>query len=182
MDTVLRNGKGKTLNPTTDISGAIRIVKTMQNPPQLEFKRTAAGEMCGFCAEWKPGGGPREEAIREAMAKISGLGMQVFGNSRSPTFDVIPGSTNKGVAVEVLREMLHVPEGLMYIGDSDTDNPAFRASDVSIGILGKGAKSDLKCDYYLKQRALNRFLLSLLDDGFEFTEKLPGLFRGGVQA
>jgi hypothetical protein len=180
METVLRDRTRKTLKPLASISGALRLVNAMPSPPRIEYKRTSAGEICGFCAEWKPGEDPGEEEIREMMTRIRRLGLRVFGNNRSPLFDVILGSSDKGVAVGILRRMLHVPDGLMYIGDSNTDIPAFKASDLGIGILGNPDKLDLGCDYYVRGRALNRLLLSLIKNDFEFSERLPGLLRAGV--
>lgn len=175
METVLSHGSRKVSKPFASISGALRLVKAMQNPPRIEYKRTSAGEICGFCAEWNRGEGPGEEVMSEVMMEIRRQGLRVFRNNRSPLFDVVPGPSDKGVAVGILRRMLHVRGGLLYIGDSNTDIPAFRASDVGIGVLGKGDKPDLECDFYVRGRALNVFLLSLLENGFEFTERLPGL-------
>jgi hypothetical protein len=175
METVLRGGTREASKPVVGLSSALLLVESMRNPPRIEYKRTSSGEICGFCAEWKRGESPEDEVVREMIERIRGLGLQVFRNNRSPLFDVIPLSTNKGVAVGILRRMLHVGDGLMYIGDSNTDIPAFRVSDVGIGVLGKGDKPDLGCDFYVEGKALNRFLLSLLKNDFEFVEGLPGL-------
>jgi hypothetical protein len=180
METVLGGGTRKTSKPLAGMSGALSLVRAMRNPPRIEYKRTSAGRTCGFCAEWKPGKVPREEVIRGTIKSIRGLGLRVFRNNRSPLFDVIPGYTDKGVAVGILRRMLHVRGGLMYIGDSNTDIPALRASDVGIGVLANGDKQDLGCDFYVRGKALNRFLLSLLKNDFEFIEGLPGLVTVGV--
>lgn len=61
----------------------------------------------------------------------------------------------------------------MYLGDSENDNPAFRKSDISIGI-----RSDIRlnpildCKYMLDFNQLPLFLVGLMGHDFVFSENL----------
>jgi hypothetical protein len=62
---------------------------------------------------------------------------------------------------------------VMYLGDSENGNPAFRKSDISIGI-----RSDIRlnpildCKYMLDFNQMPQFLRDLMDNDFIFSEGL----------
>jgi hypothetical protein len=62
---------------------------------------------------------------------------------------------------------------VMYMGDSENDNPAFRKSDISIGIHSDIRLSPkLDCKYMLDFNQLPLFLRRLTDNDFIFSESL----------
>jgi hypothetical protein len=63
----------------------------------------------------------------------------------------------------------------MYLGDSENDNPAFRKSDISIGIrsdLRLRLNPTLDCKYMLDYSRLALFLKGLIDDILMFSKEL----------
>jgi hypothetical protein len=61
----------------------------------------------------------------------------------------------------------------MYLGDSDNDNPAFRKSDIPIGIRSDTRLNPmLDCKYMLNFDQLPPFLRGLMDNDFIFSEDL----------
>jgi len=61
----------------------------------------------------------------------------------------------------------------MYLGDSENDNPAFRKSDISIGIRSDTRLNPvLDCKYMLDFDQLPLFLMGLMDNDFIFSEDL----------
>lgn len=59
----------------------------------------------------------------------------------------------------------------MYLGDSENDNPAFRKSDISIGIRSDTRLNPvLDCKYMLDFNQLPLFLMGLMDNDFIFSE------------
>ena len=61
----------------------------------------------------------------------------------------------------------------MYLGDSENDNPAFRISDISIGIRSDTRLGSLlDCKYMLDFNQLPIFLRSLMDNNYIFSEEL----------
>jgi phosphoserine phosphatase len=62
---------------------------------------------------------------------------------------------------------------VMYLGDSENDNPAFRKSDISIGISSdKRLNPKLDCQYNIEFKRLSFFLRRLLDNDLIFSENL----------
>ena len=61
----------------------------------------------------------------------------------------------------------------MYLGDSENDNPAFRKSDIPIGIRSDARLNPmLDCKYMLDFNQLPLFLRGLMDNDFIFSEDL----------
>jgi hypothetical protein len=62
---------------------------------------------------------------------------------------------------------------VMYLGDSENDNPAFRKSDIPIGILSDARLNPvLDCKYMLDFDQLPLFLRGLMDNDFIFSEDI----------
>jgi hypothetical protein len=62
---------------------------------------------------------------------------------------------------------------VMYLGDSENDNPAFRKSGISIGIRSDTRLNPiLDCKYMLDFSQLPLFLGSLMDNDYIFSEEL----------
>ncbi len=66
---------------------------------------------------------------------------------------------------------------ILYLGDSENDNPAFEKSDISIGITRKEVKPLLKCKYLLHHKKLNLFLKRLVQNKMVFDPVLLQLNR-----
>ena len=62
---------------------------------------------------------------------------------------------------------------VLYLGDSENDNPAFRRSDISIGVSSdKRLNPKLVCKYNIEFKDLSIFLNRLLENGLIFSEDL----------
>jgi HAD superfamily hydrolase (TIGR01484 family) len=94
-----------------------------------------------------------------------------------PFIDVYVTKLNKGDAfdfvVSKLSEKSDFHGKIIYLGDSENDNPAFRKSDISIGVNSDNRLNpDLDCTYTIKFENLSTFLRRLVDNGFDFSESL----------
>lgn len=96
--------------------------------------------------------------------------------SSHPFLDIYGVECNKGLAFDnVLSQLKQEERGgnVMYLGDSENDNPAFRKSDISIGILSDARLNPtLDCKYMLDFSQLPLFLRSLVDNNLLFSEDL----------
>jgi HAD superfamily hydrolase (TIGR01484 family) len=95
--------------------------------------------------------------------------------SSHPFLDVYGVECNKGLAFDSVLSQLKQEEraNVMYLGDSENDNPAFRKSDISIGIRSDARLNPmLDCKYILDFNQLSLFLRGLLDNDFIFSEDL----------
>ena len=96
--------------------------------------------------------------------------------SSHPFLDVYGVECNKGLAFDnVLSHLKEEERGInvMYLGDSENDNPAFRKSDISIGIRSDARLNPmLDCKYMLDLSQLPLFLRGLMNNDFIFSEDL----------
>jgi len=173
VETVVKDGERIVRKPPENISAAVEVVKTMPHRPSIEYKRTSSGEVCGFGVEWARKKAPEADVITENISRISALGLQVVHHSLYPMFDVISRSSDKGVAVHDLQRILRIEKGLMFIGDSPADNPAFALADVGIGVFGVPGRPALDCHYFVRNTHLSRFLSALVENELEFSERMP---------
>jgi hypothetical protein len=97
--------------------------------------------------------------------------------SSHPFLDVYGVKCNKGLAFDSvlshLEEKKERGTNIIYFRDSANDNPAFRKSDISIGIRSDtrlGPLLDCKCMLDFKQ--LPMFLRGLMDNNYIFSEEL----------
>lgn len=95
--------------------------------------------------------------------------------SSHPFIDIYATKCDKGTGFKhVLSEIKMKGEGqIMYLGDSENDNPAFRLADIPIGIRSDPRlKPRLECDFVLEQDMLASFLQRLLRNDLVFSEAL----------
>lgn len=65
---------------------------------------------------------------------------------------------------------------ILYLGDSENDNPAFRKASISVGIISdKSSNPKLDCQYLIEYKHLPKFLGHLADNKFVFSERLLNL-------
>jgi hydroxymethylpyrimidine pyrophosphatase-like HAD family hydrolase len=95
--------------------------------------------------------------------------------STHPFLDMYGVECNKGLAFDSVLSQLKQEEitNVIYLGDSENDNPAFRKSDISIGICSDARINPmLDCKYMLDLNQLSFFLRGLMDNDFIFSEDL----------
>jgi phosphoserine phosphatase len=64
-------------------------------------------------------------------------------------------------------------EGILYLGDSENDNPAFSKASVSVGITSdKRLTPKLDCQYLIEFKNLSEFIRHLAEAEFVFSEDL----------
>ena len=97
--------------------------------------------------------------------------------SSHPFLDVYGVECNKGLAFDNVLSQLEEKEerrtNVLYLGDSENDNPAFRKSDISVGIHSDTRLNPkLDCKYKINFNQLSLFLSILIDNDFVFSEDL----------
>jgi HAD superfamily hydrolase (TIGR01484 family) len=97
--------------------------------------------------------------------------------SSHPFLDIYGVECDKGLAFDNVLSQLEEKEergtNVIYFGDSENDNPAFRKSDISIGIRSdKRLNPKLDCKYILPFNQLPLFLRGLMDNDFVFVDSL----------
>ncbi len=144
----------------------------------IEEKCDSSGQPLAFCVDWrqvKSGKEPRKMAANIlAFCKMLPLEVVEYPPGQ-PYFDVYPCSIDKGKALKTLKEHLGLSSGVLYMGDSLTDNPAFKEANIGIGVSRNEKPPELDCDFWLKFEDVACFLGSLFKNQFLFSANLPGI-------
>lgn len=91
--------------------------------------------------------------------------------SDHPFIDIYSMHLDKGQAIDAISHMLNLSkeQKVLYLGDSENDNPAFRKADLSIGIRSdERVKTKLDSDYLIQFNELTQFLQKLCAEDFVF--------------
>jgi HAD superfamily hydrolase (TIGR01484 family) len=116
----------------------------------------------------------------EKQQKLSFNGNTLYTQTYSthPFIDVYAVKCDKGMAFDSIASEISYVKGkehkiIMYLGDSENDNPAFRRADVSIGVLSDDRLNpNLDCEYTVSFDNLSTFLKKLLDNDLVFSDDL----------
>jgi len=116
-----------------------------------------------------------EPELRKAILNFkeinspSDLYVQTY--SDHPFLDVYALKYDKGKMIESIVQSLNLGDKakILYLGDSENDNPAFRKADLSIGIQSDiRIRSKLDSDYIIEFNELRPFLQRLSSEDFVF--------------
>lgn len=91
--------------------------------------------------------------------------------SDHPFLDVYSFKCNKGMVMETIVQSLNLGNKgkVMYLGDSENDNSAFRKADLSVGIQSdRRIRTKLDSDYVIEFNELRPFLQRLDSEDFVF--------------
>ena len=116
----------------------------------------------------------------EKQQKLSFNGNTLYTQTYAthPFIDVYAVKCGKGMAFDSIASEISYVKGkghkiIMYLGDSENDNPAFKKSDVSIGVLSDDRLNpNLDCEYTVSFDNLSIFLKKLLDNDLVFSDDL----------
>jgi len=155
--------------------------KALDENVEIEEKKDFSGRTVAFCIDWRRSGN-KEISRREAgcIAEFcKGLSLNVIRFEHQPFFDVYPSLVDKGRALRnVLCELNLEREGVMYIGDSELDNSAFKEANISLGVVrDDNSSQDLFCDYIVEFSEVGTFLKALLMNRLIFNSDFPMIKR-----
>ena len=160
------------------LSGALEYVKENGYAGLvIEEKKNHKGQVMAFCVDWRQAGDQKtaRTAAERILQYCKKQPLKVIEYPKKPYFDVFPCQIDKGAALNNLKQKLGISGGIIYMGDSATDNAAFKAADVSIGVSTSKEPTDLECQYWIKFDDIAFFLSSLFKKNFNFSPDLPGI-------
>ena len=140
----------------------------------IERKESDDEHLIGFCLDWRLAR-DWDEAKRIAVPLLDYArkqGLYVVESDVSPFANVFPMKIDKGEAFEKLKKELGVQGAVMYLGDSEADDPAFRLAEVSIGVKHRRIMPKLQCKYRVEFFELENLLTELIDSDFDFKESM----------
>jgi HAD superfamily hydrolase (TIGR01484 family) len=114
------------------------------------------------------------EKIRKLEQQVKPDSIHIQTYATHPFIDIYAAKCDKGMAYESVLSLITNGERkerrIMYLGDSENDNPAFRKADVSIGVRSDERLNPyLDCRYTLNFDKLAGFLKKLQNDNFVFS-------------
>lgn len=152
---------------------------------KFTYKRNLLG---GVTVDWRllDNWNSKRKEIEVDIFRISN---KVDNNSEYPLFvqtysshpfvDIYSTLCSKATAYDNIKKIIHDSSNrfgnkkILYLGDSENDNPAFRKADVSIGVKSdERLNPKLDCQYLIDFSQLPKFLMRLLKNDFNFSEKL----------
>ena len=143
---------------------------------EIEEKQDSEGRTIAFCVDWRQAQDPKA-AKQEAECVATyckALELRLIRYETQPFYDVYPVDPDKGWALREILNELAVKNGVLYLGDSEIDNSAFRASSVSLGVIhGESPLRTLDCDYLVKFESVPDFLHALVANDLLFTPDFP---------
>src|SRR5208337_811032 len=159
---------------------ALKKILQIRDNILVERKETEDGDLIAFCIDWRLTRN-WDEAHRKAapvLALCKDQGMYVVESNISPFANIFPFEVDKGTAFGKLRKEMGVTGPVMYLGDSEADDPAFELADISVGIKHRRVMPPLKCKYKSEFFELEVFLSKLIESNFNFQD---GMLQKNIQ-
>jgi hydroxymethylpyrimidine pyrophosphatase-like HAD family hydrolase len=155
----------------------------------IEEKFTVTGKeaLAGITIDWrhmddwksfKVESEPRlRKVITEKQREFPQSNIHIQTYTTHPFVDIYTAKCDKGMAFDRITSEIPTIEAkrqnIMYLGDSENDNPGFRKANVSIGIQSDSRlRPKLNCKYNICFNELPVFLKNLLDRDLEFSDSL----------
>ena len=117
----------------------------------------------------------------KTLSSTPNSNLYILKYSSHPFLDVYAVYCDKGMAFDLIAASILNPEdngemSILYLGDSENDNSAFKRASVSIGITSdKRLTTKLDCQYLIEFKQLSDFLKRLEENKYIFSESLLNL-------
>ena len=161
----------------------------------IERKHTSDGILAGLTIDWRhlsdgdwsyyKRGITHFVSSKVANLRKSPVPIDIYVQkySEHPFVDIYSIECNKGIAFDiVISALAYTPvesKRILYLGDSENDNPAFRKAEISIGIRSDArVNPKLDCNYLLDYEQLSSFLMKLKNNDYLFNDD-DELLMGG---
>jgi hydroxymethylpyrimidine pyrophosphatase-like HAD family hydrolase len=160
------------------VSFALKYAKSCltENGTQIEEKQDTLRRTVAFCVDWRRAKNMAAATIEadKIAAQCIQLGLKVVRYETQPFFDLYPMLVDKGAALADLLKEMGVTNDVLYMGDSEADNPAFERSSISVGVIHEETfLRRLTCDFYVKFGNVTVFLRHLLENNLVFEPNFP---------
>jgi HAD superfamily hydrolase (TIGR01484 family) len=165
---------------TMHLAAALKYSKSSSdNDLIIEEKHDSDGVTLAFSVDWRQAVDRcrAEERALKIISYCETLPVVTIKHEGQPFFDVFLCPVSKGKALLKLKQKLDLGNGILYMGDSSVDNPAFEAADIAVGVIHEETPDNLVCEYLVKFEDVTIFLQGLLKNRFRFSLKLPKILH-----
>ncbi len=153
---------------TPDLTSALNFAKiNADNNIEIEEKHDSEGAVVAFSVDWRQAqnNSAAETLASKIFSHCETLPLTVIRYEGQPFFDVFPCLIDKGQALQDMKRNLGLLDGVLFMGDSAVDNPAFQEADFAVGVNGN-SHGDLACDFFVEFDEVAAFLDNLLKNNF----------------
>lgn len=171
LEVRLRDGSGYRARVSENFRRVLgRIRKTLSPEVIVEEKRGTDGSLLGVSLDWASTSEPPLAELKVAEALFRAEGFQVNKYSGERYMDVYAAPSDKGSAARALVDLLGVKGPVMYLGDTEADNEAFRECEVAVCVDHHQRTDHLDCDLAIRYQELPGLLSALLTGDLEFED------------
>lgn len=120
--------------------------------------------LVGFCIDWRLSGKIDLNKLNKVKELAKERNLYIIEYEGHPFIDIFSIELNKAFAVKILKAMLNIDEPILYLGDSENDNPAFKEVSISVAVIhefNKNAKLEAK--YKIPIQELPKLLTRVLN-------------------
>jgi trehalose-phosphatase len=169
LEVRLSDGSGTQVRVSEELSKVLRrVMKGLPSEVIVEVKRGTDGTILGASLDWTLTRGPPPAEVKAAEATFRSEGFQVDAPEGAKYIDVFAAPADKGSAVRALVDFLGAKGPVMYLGDTQADNEAFRACEVPVCVHHSQSVDNLDCDFFVLYQELPDMLEVLLRNGLQF--------------
>jgi len=145
----------------------------------IERKALSDGRLVAFCVDWRLAKDweTARRRLHTLVEPFEEQGFKVLRYTGRPYIDIYLERVDKGQAFLTLRRELKVKGPIMYLGDSELDNPAFNLAEISIGVLHKETPSKLDCEFFVHFRDIGAFFQELWRNNLTFDSNSRWIVR-----
>jgi len=150
-----------------------KVLQTRENL-MIERKESDDENLIAFCIDWRLARN-WDEAKRQAaplLAYCRDQDLVVVESDISPFANVFPVKVDKGEALRNLKQAMGITGPIVYLGDSEVDDPAFQIAEISVGVKHRRVMPKLQCKYRIEFFEMENFLSKLVDSDFDFKEDM----------
>jgi trehalose-phosphatase len=160
------------------VSLALKIAQGLgRESLYFEKKCNSHGQVLAFCVDWRQINMTQilKDTIDRVVKLCKSLGLYVIEYKGQPYIDVYPYYIDKGNALSRLKRKFGIVNGVVYLGDSIVDNPAFKIADIGIGVYHKEKElvNKLECNCLINYEEVAKFLQHLLKENLVFGRDFP---------
>jgi trehalose-phosphatase len=178
-DTISKARCLNTIAPKMTTALNFAITKSA-NEVIIEEKHDSEGKTVAFSVDWRQTGNTTNKVASEILAYCKAQ-PEIFtvNYEGQPFFDVFPCQIDKGKALRKLKKKLGLIDGILYLGDSDVDNSAFREANIAIGVFHEKTNHNLLCDYLVSFEDVHIFFEELFSSSLRFSKDLSKVLIEG---
>jgi trehalose-6-phosphatase len=175
LDLRFKDGTEIAASPRVDVEAELKKAKTILGDSVAYEEKRGSRSLLGFSVDWRGRSPPG--SLEEAIESMTKGGLHVSREASNPFVDFFCTRPDKGAALAKIKASLKVSGPAMFMGDSPSDNPAFREADIAVGVDNGQMLDALECHFVVSHEGVPAFLKSLYERDMTFAAVLPGVLK-----